>query len=235
LQAERLAAIGQTVAGLAHESRNAFQRSEACLELLAFELAHAPEQLELVDRIRRALGQLHHLYEEVRDYAAPITLDLQICDVAHVWRDAWLHLEVERSGKNVVLREEAAQVDLGCRVDWFSMGQVFRNILENALFACRDPGTIVIRCREVAWEKGRSGLQIAVRDNGPGIPEEIRHRSSSRSSLRRRKGPGSAWPSRAGCRSPWREHPLGRECRRRRIRHQPAPARGRPDMISCWK
>src|SRR5262249_29518856 len=37
-QAERLAAIGEMVAGLAHESRNALQRSEACLERLRFRL-----------------------------------------------------------------------------------------------------------------------------------------------------------------------------------------------------
>src|SRR5207253_2711058 len=38
LQAERLAAVGQAMAGLAHESRNALQRSQASLELLATEI-----------------------------------------------------------------------------------------------------------------------------------------------------------------------------------------------------
>ena len=39
LQAERLAAIGQMVTGLAHESRNALQRIQACLEMLALAVA----------------------------------------------------------------------------------------------------------------------------------------------------------------------------------------------------
>ena len=42
LQSERLAAIGQMVAGLAHESRNALQRSQACLEMLALQLEDRP-------------------------------------------------------------------------------------------------------------------------------------------------------------------------------------------------
>ena len=49
LQSERLAAIGQMVTGLAHESRNALQRSQACLEMLALKVRDRPEALD-VDR-----------------------------------------------------------------------------------------------------------------------------------------------------------------------------------------
>ena len=175
LQAERLAAIGQTVAGLAHESRNAFQRSQASLELLTLELEGQPEQLELVERTQRALDHLHHLYEEVRDYAAPINLDRQPCDLAHVWRDAWSHLEVARKGKNVELQETCGDVDLTCDVDWFQTGQVFRNILENAIAACADPGEIVIAACEAVIDVGVA-VEVSVRDNGPGFEPDAKDR-----------------------------------------------------------
>src|SRR5262249_40119520 len=45
LQAERLAAIGQMVAGLSHESRNALHRSQVCLEMLTLEVEDRPEAL----------------------------------------------------------------------------------------------------------------------------------------------------------------------------------------------
>src|SRR5262249_19542081 len=54
LQAERLAAIGQMMTGLAHESGNALARSQACLEMLALEVGDRPAALDLIARIQKA-------------------------------------------------------------------------------------------------------------------------------------------------------------------------------------
>ncbi|HUG66438.1 MAG TPA: protoglobin domain-containing protein [Pirellulaceae bacterium] len=175
LQSERLAAIGQTITGLAHESRNAFQRSQACLELLSLELEGRPEELELVSRIQRALDHLHRLYEEVRDYAAPIKLDRQLCHLAHLWRDAWSHLELSRAGKEVKLQESVSCVNLNSHVDWFALGQVFRNIFENSIAACPEPGNIWVNCSEASLGD-QPAISIRIRDNGAGIPSDARGR-----------------------------------------------------------
>ena len=63
--------------------------------------------------------------------------------------------------------------DLACEVDWFAMGQVFRNILENSLAACVDPVEIRVRC-ESTLLGGRAALRIAMSDNGPGLDDEQR-------------------------------------------------------------
>lgn len=171
LQAERLAAIGQMVTGLAHESRNAIQRAQACQEMLAMELEDEPELANLTVRTQQALDDLHRLYEEVRSYAAPIKLDLQDCDLAQLWQKTWSHLEVMRSNRTVELQEERNGTSLQCRVDKYRLEQVFRNILENALAACATPGKIVIKCADADID-GTPGLQIALCDNGPGLDEE---------------------------------------------------------------
>ncbi len=175
LQSERLAAIGQTVTGLAHESRNAFQRSQACLEMLEVELEGRPEELELVQRIQRALDHLHHLYEEVRDYAAPRKLDRHMCNLAHLWREVWGQLEVTRREKPAELYDENVSGEVWANVDRFQLGQVFRNILENALVAAESPGKIAISIHETDLQE-QPAWQLVFSDNGPGIPVENRKR-----------------------------------------------------------
>ena len=173
-QAQRLAAIGQMMTGLAHESRNALQRSLACLEMLEMEVGDKPEALDLVRRVRRAQEQLHHLLEEVRNYAAPLHLERIVCSLRDVWQEAWEQTSPHRQRRDAALLD-LAQNDLRCQIDRFRMGQVFRNIFENSLAACEDPVRIEINCL-VADEDGRAGARILVRDNGPGMTREQRQR-----------------------------------------------------------
>jgi two-component system, LuxR family, sensor kinase FixL len=173
LQAERLAAIGQMVTGLAHESGNALARSQACLEMLAMEVEDRPEALDLIGRIQNAQNHLQQLYGEVRNYAAPLKLERRMQSVRSLWRQAWANLADHRQGRTATLREECDGVDLVCLVDSFRLEQIFRIILENALAACSDPVEITVLCSAAQWN-GQSALRIAVRDNGPGLNAEQR-------------------------------------------------------------
>jgi PAS domain S-box-containing protein len=175
LRAERLAAIGQVFTSLAHESRNALQRGQACLERLAWRLQDRPEALDLVARACQAQDHLLRLYEDVRHVAAPLPLDYGRCDLAGVWREVWDGLTSAGPPRDTRLREETAGVDLGCDADRFRLAQVFRNILENALAACPDPVRVTVSCRATDLG-GRPALEVAVRDNGPGLSAEQRRR-----------------------------------------------------------
>ncbi len=175
LQSERLAAIGQMVTGLAHESGNALARSQSCLEMLAWEVEDRPEALRLIERIQKAQDHLAQLYQEVRGYAAPLKLERDPWDVSAVWRQAWENLALLRQGRDASLREENGGADTRCQVDPFRLEQVFRNVLENALAACPDPVRIVVRC-EPAEIDGHPAVRVAVRDNGPGLGPEQRQR-----------------------------------------------------------
>jgi PAS domain S-box-containing protein len=176
LQAERLAAIGQVVAGLAHESRNALQRSQACLEMLALAVHDRPDALALIARLQKAQDHLHLLYEDVRGYAAPIVLDRRPCDLAAVWREAWAHLESPRKAKQASFREAIRSgVDLRCVGDAFRLSQVFHNIFDNALAAGHPPVAVEVQA-DAAELEGQPALEVLVRDDGPGLDPQQRQK-----------------------------------------------------------
>jgi PAS domain S-box-containing protein len=175
LQAERLAAIGEMVAGLSHESRNALHRSQVCLEMLGFAVEDRPEALQLIARLQAAQDDLYRVFEDVRTYAAPIVLDVRACDVAEVWRAAWAQLKSSCPGRDDELLEVIDGVDPRCAADPFRLGQVFRNILDNALNAGAGPARVEIACRRTDLD-GRPAIRVAVRDNGTGLSPEQRRR-----------------------------------------------------------
>jgi PAS domain S-box-containing protein len=173
LQAERLAAIGQMAAGLAHESRAALQRIGASSEMLELELEGNSAALALVQRIQQSQAHLHQLLDEVRTYAAGVVLDFSPCRITQVWREAWQLLEPQRQGRSIVLREHVQANDVTLSADRFRLVQVFRNVLENALAAGGEKAEIEIRCESIA---ANMALCIRVRDNGPGLEAEQRQR-----------------------------------------------------------
>lgn len=168
VQSERLAAIGQMMTGLAHESRNALQRTRACLDMLELDLEDRPEAIDLVQRGQKALDELHRLYEEVRGYAAPVKLEVSECDLSHVWETAWANLTAHRRDRNIQFLVQPTCVSLSCRLDAHRVEQVLRNLLENAIAAVSEPGKISLECADADIE-GRAAVRIVLRDNGPGF------------------------------------------------------------------
>jgi PAS domain S-box-containing protein len=175
VQAERLAAIGQMVAGVAHESRNALQQIQACCGLLKWRLLGDGEARELLADLQKAQDRLHRLFEDLRGYAAPLAPQRCRRDVRQIVAESWEALAPLRKGREVSLREPAFAGDPHCEVDALQCEQVFRNVLENALAACADPVVVEVAYSEAQMD-GRAALRVAVRDNGPGLSAEQRER-----------------------------------------------------------
>ncbi len=176
LQASRLATIGEMYTGLAHESRNALQRLRACTDLLADQVDDRPPALALLGRARKAQEDLQQLLDEVRSFAAPMVLDHTECRLAALCREAWNLLQVQRHGRRAEFVDEGCEPSIMVSADRFRIVQAFRNILENALAACKDPVVIRLQCREAEIE-GRRGVEIVFEDNGPGFDDAELHRA----------------------------------------------------------
>ena len=170
IQSERLAAIGQMVTGLAHESRNALQRSRACLDMLSLDLESAPEQQDLVRRSRSALLELQTLYEEVRNYAAPIQLERSRQSLPKILNEVWGNLVDQWRSLHVHLVVKCDS-DLEINCDKHRIGQVVRNLFENSLCVSPKNSQIHVVC-EVIQDENHPLVRVAVTDQGPGLNEE---------------------------------------------------------------
>ncbi|MCA9035497.1 MAG: PAS domain S-box protein [Planctomycetaceae bacterium] len=171
LQSARLAAIGQMVTGLAHESRNALQRAQACLDMLSLELEGQEDLQDLSRRATNALQDLHRLYEEVRSYAAPIHLEFREVNLRNIWRKEWENLAAVRTSLDIRLTESVECDDAVCEVDVHRIEQVFRNILENAIHACGSDGAIQVHCCPVSIN-GQEAIRIEFIDDGTGLTSD---------------------------------------------------------------
>ncbi len=167
LHAERLAAIGQTMTALAHESRNALQRMKAAADVLALEIEGNASAEEDVRAIQRAAGDLEILLEEVRSFAAPIQMQPTAAYLPSVWQRAWSDIRPIRDGRDAHLTENVANEDVIASIDTVRMEQVFRNLFENSLAACHDPVRIEVQCRS-----DQDIIEVICQDNGPGLNEE---------------------------------------------------------------
>jgi signal transduction histidine kinase len=131
--------------------------------------------LDAIGKAIKAQEDVHRLFQDVREYAGPMQLELELFDLGDAFRSAWTQLAAQRMDRNIRLIAETSSSDLECRADCFRLEQVFRNLLENALAACKDPVEL-----KVHWSHAQLGGQPAVRfvlqDNGTGLSVEVQEK-----------------------------------------------------------
>ncbi|MDA8743897.1 PAS domain-containing sensor histidine kinase [Rubripirellula amarantea] len=176
IEDERLSAVLEMVSGLAHGCRNAMQRAQSCLALIELDLPKESSSLQLTDRVRAALADLHKNYEEAKSYASPITLRRSDVDLAKLCGDTMTELSIELAQYSMQLKVECDSVCQRAYVDQARMQQVFYHLLKNAIQA--SPELALIRCDfHASTAPSGEGLELRIRDYGSGIGEDIAKRA----------------------------------------------------------
>ncbi|QDT11886.1 sensor histidine kinase [Planctomycetes bacterium K23_9] len=185
IASERMAAVLEMVSGLAHESRNALQRAQSCLDLLELELSEKADLLHLTDRIRHSLTDLHQNYEEVQNYAAPITLNRATVELSQLIQVAFGELCEQMDAPHPAL---IIHCDRRCEQVWVDadrMKQVLRQILQNAMHANLANAPIRVNC----WVEADT-IKMSIRDLGTGLSQEAEQRMFEPFFTTKQKGTG---------------------------------------------
>jgi two-component system sensor histidine kinase HydH len=173
-RSERLAALGQMSAGLAHEIRNPLGVIKGSAEMLVQKLKDAePLASELAGYIFSEVNRLNALVARFLDFARPSNLELRPVQIAVVLNRALESVQAQIPNANVPVERQYASVP-DIRVDEQLCERVFVNLIQNAYQAMEsaDGTAQSVLSLRVAPETG--GVEVTVEDTGPGVPPELR-------------------------------------------------------------
>lgn len=169
----RLAALGEMAAGMAHEIRNPLGGIQLYASMLAKDVADRPESVSVVDKIRNGVRRLEGLVSQVLQFTREIRPATEMSDVAQVIDEAVELAAPQLHAKGI---ECVAEIErpLMASIDGRLMGQALLNLLLNAIDAT-DRGRVRITARGARPEAVHR-LLITIEDDGPGIATEVMDR-----------------------------------------------------------
>jgi signal transduction histidine kinase len=178
-RSERLAALGQMSAGLAHEIRNPLGVIKGSAEMLHQKLgASNPLASELAGYISSETNRLSALVTRFLDFARPLHAELAPQEITAVL-DRSLHsvsLSLTRKDGDALVRvERQYQANLPLvPLDESLCEQAFVNLIQNAYDAMGSSGGTLRVTAARAKSANRDGVEVRIEDTGPGIPAELR-------------------------------------------------------------
>ncbi|HTW60118.1 MAG TPA: ATP-binding protein [Terriglobales bacterium] len=174
-RSERLAALGQLSAGLAHEIRNPLGVIKGSAEMLSQKLAESnPLATELTGYISSETNRLSALVTRFLDFARPLHADLTPQSITEVLERALNHVATVWKGAPVRV-EKSYEANLPpVELDESLCEQAFLNIVQNAYDAMGEHGGVLRVKVARSQADAREGVEVRIEDTGPGIPLELR-------------------------------------------------------------
>ena len=165
---QRLAAVGEMAAGIAHEIRNPLASMSGAMQVLRGELPLSAEQAQLMDIVLRESDRLNGTISSFLAYARPSRVDVSRIDARRSVQDtaALLRTSPETSAHHrvdVTVPDAPVWVD----ADENQLRQIVWNLATNGLKAMPRGGRL-----ELSVGAGDGAVSIGVRDDGTGIPAD---------------------------------------------------------------
>jgi two-component system sensor histidine kinase PilS (NtrC family) len=169
---QRLAAVGEMAAGIAHEIRNPLASMSGSMQMLKQELPLSADQAQLMDIVLKESERLNQTIKSFLAYARPQRFSLQKLDLRPIVKETAILLrnstEVEEQHEiEVKQADDAVTVE----ADEGQVRQILFNLATNGLRAMPNGGTLCLSALHEDTPKGRVAV-LLVEDQGVGIPPE---------------------------------------------------------------
>lgn|GEM_PF-6930084 len=173
IRSEKLAAMGRTIASVAHELNNPIQTIKNCTYLLRSHLANGePENTskELLDLISAEIQRISTLVSQLREIFRPNqNMTMIRVNIGDVVQEVSAALKPQMRAVNVTPKIQSAKMPLIIYGVPDQIRQVFINLFQNAIDAMPEGGRLEVKFN-IAEERGT--FDVSVADTGPGIPPE---------------------------------------------------------------
>ena len=173
-RSERLAALGQLSAGLAHEIRNPLGVIKGSAEMLHQKLETSnPLASELATYISSETDRLGLLVTRFLNFARPAQLDLRPQPLVEILERALKAVAFQWKGAPITIERHYTSNIPAVLLDEDSAEQVFINLAQNAYDAMPGGGTLRISIAPVSRD-AFAGVEVRFADTGPGVPANLR-------------------------------------------------------------
>lgn len=168
-RSERLAALGQLTAGLAHELRNPLGTIKASSELLGKPATHQNQEVvqELAGYIASEVDRTNTLVSRFLDFARPLQLNATRGDLREVIVESVSQTRARAEAKNVQVQAATPEYPVESSFDPPLLTLAVTNLVQNAIDASHEGGLIELALNNLGDE-----IQISVHDHGSGIAPE---------------------------------------------------------------
>ncbi len=168
IQSEKMAAIGQLAAGIAHEIRNPLSIIANALFDLAEILGDRPPEVD--EDLRIALEEMHRVQDIINnllEFSRESHAEREPVDVDQLLRKTLQLMQKSLQNSGVRVRTELGDVGT-CMANQNALRQVFLNLITNAVQAMPHGGDLFIRTRALPGDR----IRLEFQDTGVGIPAE---------------------------------------------------------------
>ena len=167
----RMASIGRLTAGVGHEVKNPINAIVVHLELLRNKVHAGGDALRHLDIIQSEIRRLDRVVQTLVDFSRPVELQLKDQDLRGVVSSVLMLASAELETRGVIVESQMPSRPVLSRVDADLLEQALLNVVLNGAQAMSSGGTLSVRLSEDSrW------ATIRIRDQGEGIPDEIRAR-----------------------------------------------------------
>jgi len=176
---DRLAAVGEMAAAIAHEVKNPLAGIEVMAGLLRRKVPDIPDAQAVLTDIIKEAKMANAIVQEVLEFVRPIRLQVERTGITEA-----LHSAVQLADTKAARGSITVQVDVPeglppIQADNHQLTQLFTNLLINAYEAMDGKGRVAIAAGSVLQDdgaEGREAVRVEMTDNGPGIPPDVANR-----------------------------------------------------------